>query len=326
MSSPVGLGVIGSTSTVARLAVLPAIERSSACSLVATASRSDAGATYPSYEALLEDPAVEAVYIPLPNSLHREWTERAAAAGKHVLCEKPLAPTAGDALAMAEACEAAGVRLMEAYMTQFHPRDRRLRQLVASGMLGEVIFASAAFTGVLDRPDDHRWHPGMGGGALLDVGIYCLSPLLAAFGVGPREADSVEAVAASLRPGGSGVDASFSGWLGFGGGRAASFQCSFEAPERQQLELVGTSAALLLERPFTPGPDDRSIRLLRRDGSGEALSTEGADPYLAMVDHFAALVRGRAEPERPPEDSVGLQRLVDRLLASASPSQRDGAR
>ncbi len=326
MSRPVGIGVIGSTSTVARLAVVPAIERSRACVLAATASRSDASATYRSYEALLEDPAVEAVYIPLPNSLHRQWTERAAAAGRHVLCEKPLAPTAGDALAMAQACEAAGVRLMEAYMTHFHPRDRRLRRLVASGLLGEVIFASSAFTGVLDRPDDHRWHPEMGGGALLDVGIYCLSPLLSAFGVGPREAGSVEAVSTALRTGGSGVDASFSGWLGFGGGRAASFQCSFEAPERQQLELVGTSAALSLERPFTPGPEDRSIRLVRRDGTVESLSTEGADPYLAMVDHFAAVVRGRAEPERPPEDSVGLQRLVDRLLRSASVDRPGEAR
>ena len=135
--------------------------------------------TYQSYASLVEDPEVEAVYVPLPNSLHREWVERAAAAGKHVLCEKPLAPTAADARAMADACAAAGVALLEAYMTPFHPRARAVEALVASGRLGALRFGRAVFTGVLDRPDDHRWRPEMGGGALLDVGIYCVAPLLA---------------------------------------------------------------------------------------------------------------------------------------------------
>src|SRR3989475_12428700 len=117
-----------------------------------------------SYAALLDDPEVEAVYVPLPNSLHREWVERAAAAGKHVLCEKPLAPTPADAEAMAAACAAAGVTLLEAYMTPFHPRAMAIETLVASGRLGALRFARAAFTGVLDRRDDHRWRPEMGGG------------------------------------------------------------------------------------------------------------------------------------------------------------------
>lgn len=315
-----GVGVMGCTSSVARLAVVPAIERSKTCRVVATASLSDPTATYGSYEALLADPGVDAVYIPLPNSLHRQWTEAAAAAGKHVLCEKPLAASATDAQAMTEACAAAGVVLMEAYMTRFHPRDKLVRQLVSSGEAGEFLFSSAAFTGVLKRPDDHRWRPEMGGGALLDVGIYCLTPMLAAAGVDVNAADGVREVAGAAHRAGEGVDGSFSGWLDFGNGRSASFQCSFEAPERQQLEIVGTDAALSLNRAFTPGPEDTEIALSRSDGTTEVLRAGGADPYLEMVEHFGSVVAGEVELEHPPEQSVGLQRLVDRLGWSAEPA------
>ncbi|MHB8246152.1 MAG: Gfo/Idh/MocA family protein [Acidimicrobiales bacterium] len=320
MSRPVGLGVIGSSSTVARLAVMPAIDKSSNCRLVATASLSDKEATYSSYEALLADPKVEAVYIPLPNSLHRKWAEASAAAGKHVLCEKPLAPSASDASSMNEACRAAGVLLMEAYMTHFHPRDRQLARLVASGLAGEILFASAAFTGVLDRADDHRWRPEMGGGALLDVGIYCLTPLLAAFGADLGGADSVKEVTGAAHRAPLGVDASFAGWLDFGAGRSASFQCSFEAPERQRLEIVGTKAGLSVERAFTPGTEDVAIRVLQRSGEAETITAGAADPYLLMVEHFGAAVRGETALERSPEKSIALQRLVDRLAAAAEPA------
>jgi predicted dehydrogenase len=310
--------VIGSTSTVARLAVMPALEKAANCKLVATASLSDPGATHPTYESLLEDAAVEAVYIPLPNSLHREWTERAAAAGKHVLCEKPLAACAADVLAMSNACSAAGVVLMEAYMTQFHPRSKKLTELATAGLIGEFLFATAAFTGVLARVDDHRWRPEMGGGALLDVGIYCITPMLAAAGLaGP---DGVQQVSGVARRGALGVDASYSGWLGLGEGRAAAFQCSFEAPERQVLEIVGTEATLSVKRAYTPGPEDRDIDVHRRDGATDVVTTEGADPYLVMVEHFGAVVRGEAVLERTPAESVALQRLVDRLASAAAPA------
>ncbi|HEV8065183.1 MAG TPA: Gfo/Idh/MocA family oxidoreductase, partial [Acidimicrobiales bacterium] len=164
----------------ARLAVLPAVLRSDHCDLVGVASLSQPspplsgsaeGHTrrYGAYEDLLDDPAVEAVYIPLPNSLHRQWTEWASAAGKHVLCEKPLAATPEDAAAMASACAEAEVVLMEAYMTPFHPRSVAILEAAQTGRLGRLLHGLAMFTGTLDRPDDHRWRPEMGGGALLDV-------------------------------------------------------------------------------------------------------------------------------------------------------------
>ena len=319
-ASPVGWGVIGATSQVAQKAVLPAIVASPGASLVAVASESaeDGGAgcfgprrACRAYQTVLDDPEVEAVYVPLPNSLHRAWVERAAAAGKHVLCEKPLAPTAADAEAMAAACERAGVTLSEAYMTPFHPRAAAFEALVASGRLGALRYARAAFTGVLDRRDDHRWRPEMGGGALLDVAIYCLAPLLAAAGRTPAR---VEASATLAK---SGVDSSFAGWLDFGDGFTATIECSFEAPERQFLEIVGTEASASVDRAYTPGPADTAIALRHRDGRVETVSAAGADPYRVMIEHFHGVVRGSAAPRRAPAASITLLAVLERLRAAA---------
>jgi len=308
--------VIGATSQVAQKAVLPAIVASPGARLVAVASESAADGgrgrfravrAYRTYAALLDDPEVDAVYVPLPNGLHRQWVERAAAAGKHVLCEKPLAPTAADAEAMGAACAKAGVALLEAYMTPFHPRAGAIEALIASGRLGALRFARAAFTGALDRPDDHRWRPELGGGSLLDVGIYCVAPLLAAAGRLPAR---VEAAAALAK---SGVDASFSGWLDFGDGFTATIECSFDAPERQSLEIVGTEAAVLVDRAHTPGHEDVAFTLRHRDGRVEAMVAGGGDPYRGMIEHFQAVVRGEVEPRRSCADSVALLTVLERL-------------
>ena len=308
--------MIGATSQVAQKAVLPAIVASSGARLAAVASESaadggggrfGAARAYRTYAALLDDPEVDAVYVPLPNGLHRQWVERAAAAGKHVLCEKPLAPTAADAEAMGAACAKAGVALLEAYMTPFHPRAGAIEALIASGRLGALRFARAAFTGALDRPDDHRWRPELGGGSLLDVGIYCVAPLLAAAGRLPARVEA----AASLAK--SGVDASFSGWLDFGDGFTATIECSFDAPERQSLEIVGTEAAVLVDRAHTPGHEDVAFTLRHRDGRVEAMVAGGGDPYRGMIEHFQAVVRGEVEPRRSCADSVALLTVLERL-------------
>jgi predicted dehydrogenase len=311
--------VIGATSWVAQVAVLPAIAASGDARLVAVASeqtddagsRFGAGRSYRAYDDLLADPAVEAIYIPLPNSLHRSWVERAAKAGKHVLCEKPLATTAADAEAMAAACAKAGVTLLEAYVTPHHPRARAVAALVASGRLGALRFARAVFTGVLSRPDDHRWRPEMGGGALLDLGVYCVAPLLAAAGRAPAR------IGASASVTRSGVDASFAGWFDFGDGFTASIECSFDAPERQSLEIVGTDAALTVDRAHTPGMEDVAFTLRDRTGRVEEVVAGGADPYRAMIEHFGAVVRGEIEPCRSPRDSVAALAVLDRLRAAA---------
>jgi predicted dehydrogenase len=305
---PVRWGVLAPTARIARLAVMPALEASPKCTVVATASQSRGE----SYDDVLADPDVEIVYIPLPNSLHAQWTTRAARAGKHVLCEKPLARSADEAREMAAACQAAGVLLMEAYMTPFHPRSAMVADVLRSGRLGDLRFGRTAFTGVLEPPDDHRWRPEMGGGALLDVGIYCLAPLVDAAGRFPVDISAVQVVTER------GVDASFSGWLDFGQGFTASFAVSFEAPERQHMELVGTAATALVDDAFAAGATGQRGRLLNAASGVEQLDGADDDPYRLMVEHFDDVVRGRTEALRPPSASIELLSLMDRLREAAA--------
>ena len=312
---PLRWGVLGATSTVARRAVIPAIGSSPKADLVAVASLSGVEMgevrVHGSYEALLGDDEVEAVYIPLPNHLHRQWTEKAAAAGKHVLCEKPLASTAADAVAMAATCADAGVVLAEAYMTPFHPRSRALFDEVGQGRLGSLREARAGFTFPLRDPANHRWDPTCGGGALLDVGVYCLAPLL---DLGAAEPQRVSAHA-SLAP--SGVDRTFSAMLEFPGDFTAHVWCSFEMPEEQVLAVAGTSGAIRIDRAYTPGVDDVSFAVDGADGERCVVESGGADPYRGMIDHFQTVVRGGSRLRRPPSASIRVLRLIDRLREAA---------
>lgn len=307
-TAPLRWGVVGATSFVAQRAVLPALRASARAEVVALASRSGGGSTEP-YRRVLEDPAVEIVYIPLPNSMHREWVERSLSAGKHVLCEKPLGVDGSDVAAMQDAAARSGRILLEAYMTPFHPRSEALASLVASEELGSLRFARACFTGRLERHDDYRWHAEMGGGALLDVGIYVLAPLLAAGGAPERWA-SCSVVS-------NGVDSSFAGWARFTSGLAGSFECSFEAPERQELELVGTRGALVLERAFTPGAGEDRVVIHRVDGTLEEVHTGGGDCYLAMVDHVFDVVRTGASPRHGPRATRAIASFADQLRAAS---------
>ncbi|HUP69612.1 MAG TPA: Gfo/Idh/MocA family oxidoreductase [Acidimicrobiales bacterium] len=319
---PVRWGVLGATARAAQLGVLPALAASPKSTLVAVASRSQpdgtgydtfgADRTHGSYEALLADDEVEAVYIPLPNSLHAEWTVRAAEAGKHVLCEKPLATRAAEAEEMAAVCEEMGVLLMEAYMTPFHPRSSALADLVKSRRLGPLRFARAVFTGVVEIEDDFRSRPETGGGVLLDLGVYCLAPLVAAATRPPLH------VAAGGLLARSGVDASFSGFMDFDKGFTASFECSFETPARQMFEIVGRDGTVTVERPFTPGPDDTQLHVDFRDGTTEIINAGGGDPYRGMVDHVAAVLRDSVDLRRTPAQSVELLALMDRLREAAA--------
>jgi xylose dehydrogenase (NAD/NADP) len=312
---PVRWGVLGATSEIARLAVLPALAESPKADVVALASLSGLDADFPShfgvrriydrYEHLLGDREVEAVYIPLPNSLHAEWTVKAAAAGKHVLCEKPLASTAAEAAAMAEACARAGVLLMEAYMTPFHPRSAMVEDQLVSGKIGDLRLMRSSFTFPL-ADGNHRWRGAMGGGALLDVGIYCLAPMLAVAGLPER-------LTATGVTGGDGVDATFSGRLEFADGLIGEFCVSFELPEYQRFEVLGTDARLTVNRPFTPGPADTTIRLTGRDRTPVELEAGGANPYRGMIDHVGTVLRHGTDLRRGPEASVALLGVLDDL-------------
>jgi predicted dehydrogenase len=215
-----------------------------------------------------------------------------------------------DAAAMAAACAAAGVLLAEAWMTPFGARWAEVVSLAAAGVLGEVRHVRGDFTFVLGGGlgDNYRWDPAQGGGALLDVGIYALGAAVALWGAEPVE------VAATCRPTTTGVDATTSMWCDWGGGRTASALVSFELPERQCLELVGTAARIVVGGPaFTGGAAATSYERQGAGGDVERVATVADDPYLAMVDAFARAVRGIEPWPRPASESIALARLLDRV-------------
>jgi len=316
--APVGWGVVGASSRVAQLAMLPAIAESPKARLAAVASRSipvprtfGAEHAYGAYEELLADPAVDVVYLPLPNREHVEWAIKAAEAGKHVLCEKPLACSAEEARRMVAAFDNRNLLLAEAYTTPFHPRSTVLEDVLRSGQLGDLRFARSTFTGPLTESDNHRWRPELGGGVLLDLGVYCLAPLLVA-----AQRLPVEVVGAAT-VGATGVETSFSAWMDFGSDFRASVECSYEAPEQQTVEVVGTEASVLVHRAFTPGIEDTTVHVRRRDGTVEDVGWRGADPYRGLVDHISTVLQGGDVLRWPVARSIEVLVLVDTLRAAA---------
>ncbi len=294
---PVRFGVLGARSFVASHAVMPAIATSDRAEIACVASRSGRVAErwsafeIDSYDAVLEYPSVEAIYLPLPNGMHEEWTVRAAMAGKHVLCEKPLAPDAASARRMVEACARNDVLLAEAWMSPFGDRWRVGVERARRGDIGRVesVHGEFTFTMAPTAAGNYRWDPAQGGGALLDVGIYCIGPAVELFGASPAQ------VAAHVTPAASGVDATISVALDWAGGRRATARCSFVEEERQLLRIVGSSGTIELDdEPHT-----------------------GGDPYRPMIDAFADAVRGDALWPRPAERSVELLELLDRIRESA---------
>ena len=317
MTEPVRWGIIGGSARIAHRAVLPGIAASDRARLVASASRSGVhpeGVThrFESYEDLLACDEVEAVYIPVPNGLHERWVVASAAAGKHVLCEKPLAITADAAERMARACDDAGVVLMEAYMTPFHPRTRLLWRLLEEGRVGTVHHVSTEFGYPLADRTDHRLDPELGGGSLLDLGIYCLEPLLLA--AGWQAGDALPQVAAHADWAHPGSDLTTTGWLAFESGVTGSFLTSFDIPDLQTLQVIGSDGVLRIDRAtYTAGPGAIDIAFTPGEGEPEVRRSDEGAQYQLMVEHFCDVVRGEAELVRPPSRSIALARLIDHI-------------
>ena len=327
MSERLRFGVLG-CAAIAMRKVIPAMQRSERCEVVAIASR-DAGRAataaadlgierhHGSYDDLLADPAVEAVYIPLPNHLHAEWTLRAAAAGKHVLCEKPLALDTAEAAGMIEGCRRAGVTLMEAFMYRLHPLWTRVHELVTAGSIGELQAIQAFFSYRNLDPENIRNIAAYGGGALMDIGCYPINVARWMFG---EEPSSV--VGAVHYDPTFGTDVLSSAVLDFGG-RHATFTCSTQIEDDQRVHLVGTEGRLLVEIPFNI-PPDRPTRILRAAGGDppvapdiEVITVPAADPYAVQADAFAAAIRDGAPVPIPPEDAIGNLAVIERILRGA---------
>ena len=316
-----------STATIARTKVIPGIARAEHCEVVAIASRDIALAervaaelsiptAHGSYEALLADPSIDAVYIPLPNHLHATWAIAAAEAGKHVLCEKPLATTARDAERMIEAAERAGVQLMEAIHERLHPSWVAVRELVASGRIGRLMAVQSWFSFYNDDPANIRNILATGGGALYDIGCYCVNLSRMLFGGEPSRVEGIV-----VRDPVGGTDVIASGILAFGDG-LASFTCSIRAEDDQWVEVYGTAGRISVEIPFNI-PPDRPTRVFITAGGDppvtpntEALTFDAADPYTVEAEAFAtAVLEGRPVPV-PPADAVANLHIIERLLSA----------
>jgi xylose dehydrogenase (NAD/NADP) len=270
--------------------LIPAIRAAERGDLVAVASRSQTRAdayaadweiprAHGSYDALLADESVDVVYISLPNSLHAEWAVKAAEAGKHVLCEKPLALTISECANIITAAQSVGVVAMEALMHLHHPLLLKVRRLVQDGAVGRVELVSGAFSFALDRPADVRWKPELGGGSLWDIGIYPVSFIRWIAG----EPESVFGWQTLSE---SGVDVAFAGLLRLAGGVLGSFDCGFRQQYRTQVEVVGTEGALVVERPFLLG--DQSRIVLQRGFDEERIQVAEADAYRCEVEALTA--------------------------------------
>jgi D-xylose 1-dehydrogenase (NADP+, D-xylono-1,5-lactone-forming) len=298
--------------------LLPGVEASPDVDLVAVASRDGGRAeayarergierSYGSYGELLADPDVEAVYISLPNSMHVEWSIRALDAGKHVLCEKPLSRHPDDVERAFDAAEKNGRILMEAFMYRHNPQTKRFLELVEGGAIGRLRLVRAAFSFPLADAMNVRLNAELEGGALMDVGCYCVSGsrLLA----GEPEVVSGQEVAAP-----SGVDELFAGTLRFPGGVLAEIDCGLVLPERDELEAIGEEGSIFLDDPW----HSRSPVLeLRREERTERIELEPEDSYRLQLENMSAAVRGRAQPLLGRADALGQARAMEALYRSA---------
>jgi D-xylose 1-dehydrogenase (NADP+, D-xylono-1,5-lactone-forming) len=317
-------GILGVAGINRRL--IPAFKASTTASLDAIASRSldkaAAAATadgiakpYGSYEALLADPDIDAVYNPLPNILHDEWTRKAADAGKHILCEKPLTCDAASSAALIAYCRSKGVRLMDGFMWPHHPRTHKLRAFLDSGAIGPVKKVNAAFTFNLEGlpTTNIRMQPEAGGGGLLDVGCYTTYAIRWWMGAEPV---SVYAKAQFV----NGVDVAMSGVWTFADGRTANFDCGFTHPLRTWVEIVGTEHVVRVPNMWIP--DERAtFQVIRQSGDFglqiEEIDTPGENQMVHMLDDFAAAVREKREPYPNPDEAVKSLKVMDALIRSA---------
>jgi predicted dehydrogenase len=263
---------------------------------------------YGSYEALLEDPDVEAVYISLPNSLHVEWAVKALDAGKHVLCEKPLDRRPEQVERAFDAADRAGRILMEGFMYRHNPQTARLKDLVDEGAVGPLRAIRACFSFTIDRPENVRLAADLDGGALMDVGCYCVS--------GSRLlAGEPELVHGEQVIGPSGVDIRFAGTMRFRGDVIAQFDCGFDLPVRDELEAIGSEGSVFLDDPWharKPGLE------LRRGGATEPITVAVEDSYRLELENFSDAVRGWAEPLLGRDDAMGQARAIAALFRSAA--------
>jgi xylose dehydrogenase (NAD/NADP) len=303
--------------------VIPGAHVSPKVDLVAVASRdqarADAYATqweieraYGSYEALLADPEIEAVYISLPNTMHCEWSIKSLEAGKHVLCEKPMTRHTDELTAAFETAERTGLQLSEAFMYRHNPQTKKLKQLVADGAIGELRLVRSVFSYSLYDEDNIRLRTELEGGSLMDVGCYNVSGSRLLGG-------EAEHVFGEAWVGPSGTDWAFAGTIRFPANVIGTFHCGTALAEQDELEAIGSEGSLFLDDPwhcFSPGIE------LRRDGKVERIEVEREDSYRLELENLSDAIRGEGELLLGRDDAIGQARTLEALHASATSGTR----
>jgi D-xylose 1-dehydrogenase (NADP+, D-xylono-1,5-lactone-forming) len=267
---------------------------------------------YGSYDALLEDPEIEAVYISLPNSMHCEWSVRALDAGKHVLCEKPMSGRPGEVEAAFDAAERAGRLLSEAFMYRHNPQTARLKKLVDDGAIGELRLVRSVFSYSLYDETNIRLRADVQGGALLDIGCYCVSGSRL-FGGEP------DRVTAEVWYGPTGTDWVFAGTMRFPDNVIALFHCGTALVDQDELEVIGSESSLFVDDPWHCRAP---LIEHRRDGDVERIELEPADSYTLELENLSEAIRGEAELLLGRDDALGQARALE-ALHDASPSAVD---
>jgi predicted dehydrogenase len=301
-------------------ALIPPLRSSKRSRLAAVASRSQAAAdeyarswkiprAHGSYEALLRDPEIDVIYNPLPNSMHAEWTIKALRAGKHVLCEKPMALSVGESDAIQAAVQETGRVAAEAFMYRHHPQTLKVREKVTDGALGKLQLIRGSFTFMLTRPGDVRLDPALGGGGIWDVGCYPISYARLIAGAEPLEAFAWQLT------GPTGVDMSLVGQLRFPGDVYAQFDCGFASPFHAFMEIIGTEGTLNIPSPFKPGKKEKIY--FTHDRQTERIDIKGQELYIGEVEDMADAVLLGRPPRVSLADSRGNAAAICALLQSA---------
>lgn len=318
-------GVLG-CAKIAINSVIPAIQQSEFGEAAAIASRSLDKAreaadqlgipnAYGSYEELIADDSIDAVYIPLPNHLHKEWTIKAAKAGKHVICEKPFALNAQEAQEMVDACLDAGVMLAEGFMYRFHPRYEAVREVIESGEIGEIRGLFGAFTfNNSDQEDNVRFHRDMGGGSLFDVGCYPISAARLILGKEP-EAATAQAFYSPLH---DHVDMMVSGLIEFPDSVSLTFQCGMWAGNRNILQIVGTLGMIDIPNAYIGKSNEGSDFYVVKSGVSRVVEMPWTNQYILQTDDFAHSVLHGSPLRFPIDDAVCNMKVLDACLKSAT--------
>jgi D-xylose 1-dehydrogenase (NADP+, D-xylono-1,5-lactone-forming) len=301
-------------------ALIPPLQVSKRNKLLAVGSRSQETAdayakenriprAYGSYESLLADPEIDVIYIPLPNHLHAEWTIKAVEAGKHVLCEKPLALSVEEVDAIKFAAQKHGRVVAEAFMYRHHPQTLKVQELVKSGSLGALKLMRGSFTFVISRDGDVRLNPEMGGGSIWDVGCYPISYARTIVGENPLEVFGWQVM------GETGIDMTFVGQMRFGNDVLAQFDSSFDIPFHSFMEIVGSEGTLIIPRPFKPYENEK-VYLTRGDKT-ETIKIRGQELYIGEVEDMADAVLLGREARVSLDDSRANVAVILALLESA---------